>query len=125
MAQAWALTEESKAFALANPWIRSELPNAAPHSDPALPLPGGRLVQRTLEWPLRGRRGDVIDRALGRLARARLSAHYAHCGLDVPDSIAERLQAGTELRFHGVNSEQAILSLYEARRSAIERLLAG
>lgn len=43
----------------------------------------------------------------------------------MPDSIAERVQAGTELRFHGVNSEQAILSLYEARRSAIERLLAG
>ena len=125
VAQGWALTESSGEFFAANLGIRSELPNARARADSVRPVPGGRLVQRALEWPLRGRLGDGLERRLESLARARLRTHYAHWGLDVPEQVADGLRAGTELRFHGVNSDRAILEAYETRRSQVERLLVG
>ena len=58
----WALLE-------ANCWLAEVLPNAEPRTEALTDLgPIARLAQRALEWPLRGRFGDALER---RIQRAR------------------------------------------------------
>src|SRR5207248_544080 len=74
----------------ANRWTAALLPNAGagPRAE-VPPLPGGRLFQRLLERPLRGRLGDALDRRLGRLALARIGAHHRRWGSPPPVDVVE------------------------------------
>ena len=88
-------------------------------------LPGGRLVQRLVERPLRGRLGDAVERGLGRLARARLAAHHRRWGSAPPSEVVEAFGAGVELRFHGAPVHGWLLARYQERRAEVAAELAG
>jgi hypothetical protein len=88
---------------------------------PARPLPGGRALQRALERPLRGRAGDALERALARLVRRRLAAHYRSWTAEPPADVLDAFARGSELRFHGAPVHGRLLDRYERRR----RELAG
>jgi hypothetical protein len=119
LTQAQPLAGDAEALYAANDWVRSLFPNASIRPFRARPLPGGVLLQRILEWPLRGRLGDLVDRALQPLALARLANHHAHWDASVPDGVVEDLKAGIQLRFHGDPASRSVLARYEKRRSDI------
>jgi predicted nucleotidyltransferase len=88
LAQAYPLTGASEALFAANGWVRRLLPNAQGRA--AAARTGTRyLLQRLLEWPLRGRLGDVLDQRLQRLALARLARHHRACDTTVPADVVD------------------------------------
>jgi hypothetical protein len=122
LAQALALTASARAVLDANRWVGEYLPNASPLEDPVAPLPAGRMLQRLLEAPLRGRLGDRLEEVAQRLALARLRHHHDLAHRPVPSDVEERLRAGVELRFHG-SAEHTIEERYETRRVEVGRML--
>lgn len=124
LAQARALVGDADGLCAANPWVADVFPNAAaPPADGTLPA-GGR-VQRLLEAPLSGALGDRLERRGGRVAAARLRAHHAGLGRDVPANTLAELEEGRALRFHGLRYGETTRERYAARRAELaERLRA-
>jgi predicted nucleotidyltransferase len=110
-------------LAAANPWVRGVFPNAEPSANGT--LREGSLLQRLLETPLRGRLGERLERRARRVAQARLRAHYALFGREVPQEVAERLERGIALQFHGKPVKESVGERYEARRREFAQRLAA
>lgn len=119
LAQAEILAGNAHDLLSANGWVTRLLPNAAPRGAAVSPLPGGPLLQRLFELPLRGRIGDRIERWAHRLAQARLAVHHGAFGRPVPQEVRDRFDAGIELRFHGAPLVDACLERYERRRAEV------
>jgi hypothetical protein len=117
--QAYPLTGEADALRVANAWVDSLLPNSSTRHARSRPLPGGRVIQRLLEWPMRGRLGDTLERALGPLALARLRNHHGRWDSSVPADVIEDFESGIQLRFHGPPENQSVIARYERRREEI------
>ena len=122
LVQARPLAGRGADLLAANDWVRALLPNAEASGES---LPAGGRLQRALELPLRGRRGDRLERRLRRLALSRLAAHHRHWDRDLPTEAVRRLEAGAELRFHGEPATQSALRRYEERRAAVADVLAA
>jgi predicted nucleotidyltransferase len=119
LVQAVPLAGQAHALHAVNDWACSLFPNASRSPSPVRAAPGGALLQRILEWPLRGRLGDSLERFLRPLALSRLAEHHAFWGSSVPDDVLADLNAGIQLRFHGQHANQPLLARYEARRREI------
>jgi hypothetical protein len=116
--QAYPLAGEADALRAANAWVDSLLPNSSTHAR-SRTLPGGRVIQRLLEWPMRGRLGDRLERALGPLAVTRLRNHHGRWDSSVPADVIEDFESGIQLRFHGPPENQSVIARYERRREEI------
>ena len=122
LVQARCLAGPTSGLHDSNPWLAEMFPNA----DPGEPgLAAGRALQRALELPLRGRLGDRLERLAARVARARLRSHYAACGATVPEDVANALDAGISLRFHGRHDGSSVVARYAARRAGVAAMLDG
>jgi hypothetical protein len=120
IAQVRSLAGDADVLLAANPWVVDVFPNAL-EPEPALerPLPAGSRVRGLLEAPLRGALGERIERWARGVAAERLQAHYGGFGEDVPPDVAEGLEAGTSLRFHGRGFDRTAVERYDARRAEI------
>lgn len=117
LAQAYPLTGQAGELLAANDWVRGLLPNVSPR---ALAVSSRRpLLQRLVEWPLRGRLGDALERRLQILALARLRRHHGSQGAPVPGDIVVDLRRGAQLRFHGLEERETVLKSYERRRAEL------
>jgi predicted nucleotidyltransferase len=124
--QAYPLAGEADALRAANDWVAALLPNATTRTARVRPLPGGALLQRLLEWPLRGRLGDALEGFLQPLALSRLEAHHGAASSTAPEDVVDDLRSGVQLRFHASPHNQAVLARYESRRDEVAaRLLEG
>jgi predicted nucleotidyltransferase len=125
LAQAHPLAGRGRDLWAANRWIATLLPNvgSGPRAEVA-PLPGGRLVQRLVERPLRGRLGDAVEHRLARLGMARLVAHHRRFGTAPPATVVESFRDGVELRFHGAPIHGWLLERYRDRRAELAAELA-
>jgi hypothetical protein len=121
--QARSLAGNADALRGSNPWIAEVFPNAVP--PPALEpgLKKRTIIQRLLEAPLRGISGDGLERTALRVAAARLRAHYAAFGHDVPGQVAASFESGAALAFHGYSYERTILKAHAARRAQLSERL--
>lgn len=119
IAQARPLAGRGEDFLAANEWTAELLPNSEPRASGVPALPGGAALQSLVEWPLRGRIGDAADRALRRVALARLGVHHRERGSEAPLNAVAALEAGVELRFHGTPVHQRTLARYEEQRAEI------
>jgi predicted nucleotidyltransferase len=117
--QARSLVGNADALRGSNPWIAEAFPNAV--APPALEpgLKKRTILQRLLEAPFRGILGDGLERAALRVAAARLRAHYAAFGNDVPGQVAASFESGVALGFHGYCYERTTLKAYEDRRAQL------
>src|SRR5436190_375727 len=98
LAQSQPRAGRGRDLVAANRWTAALLPNvgSGPRAEVA-PLPGGRLVQRLIERPLRGRLGDAVEARLGRLALARVASHHRRFGSAPPADVLEAFRHGVEL----------------------------
>jgi predicted nucleotidyltransferase len=125
LAQAQPLAGRGRDLLAANRWTAELLPNVGPVPRAEVaPLPGGRLVQRLMERPLRGRLGDALERRLGRLALARMTAHHRRFGSAPPPGVVDAFRDGVELRFHGAPVHGWMLARYRQRRAELAAELA-
>lgn len=122
LVQARCLAGSTAGLHDSNPWLATVFPNAG-QGDRGL-APGG-VLQRALELPLHGRLGDALEGIAARVARARLQAHYAACGATVPEDVANALDAGISLRFHGRHAANSMVARYAARRAEVAARLEG
>jgi predicted nucleotidyltransferase len=122
LAQAYPLTGRACELLAANVWVRRLLPNVSPR--PLAVSTRQSLLQRLAEWPLRGRLGDALERRLQRLALARLRRHYRSQGVAVPPDVVGDLRRGAQLRFHGLDERESVLTSYEHRRAELAARLA-
>jgi predicted nucleotidyltransferase len=122
--QAYPLTGQADALYAANGWVRSLLPNASRRPTAVRPREGRPLLQRLLEWPLRDRAGDALDRRLQPLVLARLEHHHRLSGTSVPADVVDDLRAGAQLRFHASAERESVLARYEQRRAQMAAQLA-
>jgi predicted nucleotidyltransferase len=118
--QAQVLVGDPEVLRDANGWLRDMFPN--------LPLRGGNVsprgpsaVQRLFESLLRGR----LEGWSGRLASARLRAHYGASASQVPGDVAAAFAAGRGLRFHAGDTVANALARYEERRTQLAAALDG
>ncbi len=118
LVQARCLAGSMTGLERSNSWLSERFPNAHPSDSQ---MPGGGLIQRIFERPLRGEIGDALERLAVRVAHSRLRAHYRG---DVPGDVAGALSRGVALRFHGHHAEENILARYEARRAQVAEMLA-
>jgi predicted nucleotidyltransferase len=120
LAQARPLSGSADDLRASNGWVAELLPNAELNGGGPAGMPGDRSrFQRLLEAPWRGRLGDALERRLAHLARRRLEHHYRSNGEPVPAQVATDLEAGRQLRFHGVNDAGSVLDRYERRRGEL------
>lgn len=112
--QARVLAGDPGVLRVANEWLVDIFPNLA-----VAPSRASRVwsspSQRVLESLLGGR----LEAWARRLAAARLRAHYAAHGDEVPADVAASFRAGTELRFHAVGAAEEALQRYAARRAEL------
>ena len=121
--QAYPLAGEAELLRAANGWATELLPNSTDRTARVGPLPCGTTVQRLLEWPLRGRLGDALDRKLQRLALARLERHHRARGSSPQPDVADDLRSGVALRFHAAAHDQSVMRRYDQRREEVAALL--
>lgn len=128
-AQARALfgAETCRRFRDANRWILEHYPNAAAdgRDEERIMERTGllRLVSGGLEWLTGGRLGDALEARLARVLKRRLVAHYGKFGQDVPEEVLRNALAEIELRFHGLDHEEGILSAIRSREDRLRPLL--
>jgi predicted nucleotidyltransferase len=120
IAQATALVGAADALRQANPWITARLPNAGAATAPKAAFPGGGVLQRLLELPLRGKLGEQLERRARTLAEARLQAHYEAHGEPVPPRTLETLRDGTALSFHRGRQHERVLDRHDMLRARLE-----
>jgi hypothetical protein len=126
LAQALPLAGRGRDLLASNDWTAALLPNLGSARPSAVaPLPGGRFLQRLVERPLRGRLGDALDRAVGRLAMARVAVHHRRRGSEPPPDVVDAFRAGVELRFHGAPVHGWLLARYPQRRAQVAAELAS
>jgi hypothetical protein len=123
LAQARALAGAAAGLHDANPWLAQTFPNAVPAGAPGV-APAGPRRPRRRDGPPGGRLGDRLEAAAARLARARLRAHYAGHGREVPPPVRAAFDAGEALRFHGRHVPEATLARLAARRRQVAGWLA-
>lgn len=118
-AQARSLVGCADALRASNGWINTAFPNwfVSAEVDPS--LRARTRFQRFLEAPLLGMAGRYVEKRARDIAAARLRAHYARFGLDVPADVAARFEAGTSLGFHGYRYEAATMKAHAARRAKL------
>ncbi len=125
-AQARSLVGNADALRDSNPWLVELFPNAAVPPARDRSLKAGTRLQRLLEASLRGALGNRLEGWGRRVVVARLRAHYAGLGQDVPAEVAASLEAGLALRFHGYRYEERTVNAYAARRAqVVDRLEQG
>lgn len=118
IAQARALAGCGITMLRQNGWVRKWLPNGGPREQPVGRLPGGRALQRLLEWPFRGGVGDRLERLLARLAIARLASHYGSPAQTVPPDVLKNFRNHVELRFHNAPKLRGLLARHEELSAA-------
>ncbi len=123
LVQARPLVGGAAAVLEANDWVEAFLPNAAPTGEPGPPLPGGRILQRLLEAPVRGALGDRLEGWAQKLALSRLQHHHGEAGQAVPAEVVRQLRSEVELRFHESDEINRLGERYEARRAEVGRML--
>lgn len=121
--QARSLTGNADALLARNPWIPERFPNVSARPVVDRRLRGRTCLQRVLENRLRGAAGDRLELWARNLAAARLRAHYAGFGLEVPVETLARFEAGVALGFHGYRYEHRTLRAYAARRALLQEEL--
>lgn len=117
--QARGLTGNADALLARNHWIPERFPNMPARPAVDRRLKGRTRPQRFFENRLRGVAGDRLELWARGLAAARLRAHYAAFGLDVPTETMARFEAGVALGFHGYRYEHRTLTAYAARRALL------
>jgi hypothetical protein len=120
--QARSLAGTGDALRGSNAWLADVFPNALASPAPAGPA-SRPLLQRLLEAPLRGSLGNRVERLGLRVAAARLRAHFAAFGSDVPADVATSFTRGDNLRFHAGGLVESRMRRYAERREQVaERL---
>ena len=120
LAQARTLVGDALALRAANAWLGNVFPNL-PEPDLGAAVAAGSGLQRLLEKPLRGGRGDALERWAAGVVRSRLCAHY---GGAVPEDVARAFESGHSLRFHGSGVADTTQSRYASRRADLASRLA-
>ena len=123
LAQARSLAGSADTLRTTNPWLTEVFPNAVAPLDGDRPLGASPRLQRLLEAPLRGTLGDRLERLGRRVARARLRAHHAGLGQDVPAEARAGFEAGVVLGFHGLRYEARTVEAHGARQAQLRRSL--
>jgi hypothetical protein len=116
--------ETCQRFERDNRWAFEFFPNAAaarPEDDPVLERRGLlRWIMCCVEWPFRGRLGDVVERSLKNRLKSRLAAHYGKHDQDVPEDVLRHALDEVELRFHGLDHENTIYQAIQEREKRLD-----
>ncbi len=110
--QANPLLGKGNPFLDANDWVRERFPNFQKFRS-ASEISPGSLLQSILEWPLRGRLGNFIERRARNLAQKRLDAHHEARGFAIPKNTQNQFDLGDALRFHASQKVQSAENHYQ------------
>jgi len=108
----------------ANSWVFELFPNArAGEVRARRESRARRALQRLLERPLAGRRGERLEGKAREIATARLTNHHRENGSATSEDVVEDLRSGRALRFHGSDARSKADAAHAERRADFARAL--